>query len=68
MLGVRRLAEATSLLQLMKSNVVSALRQYQGAFGSPDTHLAASMINNHRILANTTNLLLVLREGPELLA
>ena len=104
----------------MKSNVVSALRQYENALGSPDTlsslpfavamnnlkigssqmavqvinhalltcglagyrndtpysigrhlrdaHSAALMINNDRILANTANLLLVLREDSELLA
>jgi len=38
------------------------------AVGSPDTRSAASMINNDRILANTANLLLVLREDSELLA
>jgi acyl-CoA dehydrogenase len=31
-----RLAEAASLLQLMKSNVVAALRQYEAALGSED--------------------------------
>ena len=34
--GGWRLAEAASLLQLMKSNVVAALRQYEGALGSED--------------------------------
>ncbi len=38
------------------------------AVGSPDTRWAASMINYDRILANTANLLLVLREDSELLA
>jgi acyl-CoA dehydrogenase len=33
-----------------------------------DAHSAALMINNDRILANTANLLLVLREDSELLA
>ena len=128
--GGWRLAEAASLLQLMKSNVVAALRQYEAARGpgdggsgaggladkltslpfavamnnlktgssqmavqvinhallvcglagyrndSPysigrhlrDAHSAALMVNNDRILANTANLLLALREDPELLA
>lgn len=34
--GNWRLAEAASLLQLMKSNVVAALRQYEAAMGSED--------------------------------
>jgi acyl-CoA dehydrogenase len=34
--GALRLAEATSQLQLMKSNVVAALRQYEAALGSED--------------------------------
>lgn len=34
--GGWRLAEAASLLQLMKSNVVAALRQYEAAMGSED--------------------------------
>lgn len=114
-----RLAEAASLLQLMKSNVVAALRQYEAALGSEDmlsslafavamnnlktgssqmavqvinhallicglagyrndtpfslgrhlrdAHSAALMVNNDRILANTGNLLMALREDPELL-
>lgn len=114
-----RLAEAASLLQLMKSNVVAALRQYESALGSEDklsslpfavamnnlktgssqmavqvinhallicglsgyrndtpfslgrhlrdAHSAALMVNNDRILANTGNLLMALREDPELL-
>ncbi|MFI4999340.1 MAG: acyl-CoA dehydrogenase family protein [Reyranellales bacterium] len=118
--GGRRLAEAASRLQLMKSNVVSSLRQYEAAIGSEDrlsalsfavamnnlkvassemavevvgqallicglagyrndspfsvsrhlrdAHSAALMVNNDRILANTANLLLALREDPELLA
>jgi len=118
--GAGRLAESASLLQLMKSNVVAALRQYEAALGSEDqlqslpfavamnnlktgssqmavqvinqallvcglagyrndspfslgrhlrdAHSAALMVNNDRILANTANLLLALREDPELLA
>lgn len=118
--GAWRLAEATSLLQLMKSNVVASLRQYEDALGSGDklstlsfavgmnnlkigssqmavqiinqallicglagyrndtafslgrhlrdAHSAALMVNNDRILANTANLLLAVREDPELLA
>jgi acyl-CoA dehydrogenase len=118
--GAGRLAEAASLLQLMKSNVVAALRQYEAALGSEDklsslpfavamnnlktgssqmavqvinqallvcglagyrndspfslgrhlrdAHSAALMVNNDRILANTANLLLALREDAELLA
>ncbi len=118
--GGWRLAEAASLLQLMKSNVVASLRQYESAIGSEDklsalsfavamnnlktgssqmavqvinhallicglsgyrndsafsvgrhlrdAHSAALMVNNDRILANTANLLLALREDPELLA
>ncbi len=118
--GGWRLAEAASLLQLMKSNVVASLRQYEAAIGSEDklsalsfavamnnlktgssqmavqvinhallicglagyrndspfsigrhlrdAHSAALMVNNDRILANTANLLLALREDPELLA
>ena len=117
--GAWRLAEAASLLQLMKSNVVAALRQYEAALGSEDrlsslafavamnnlktgssqmavqvinhallicglagyrndtpfslgrhlrdAHSAALMVNNDRILANTGNLLMALREDPELL-
>jgi acyl-CoA dehydrogenase len=117
--GAWRLAEAASLLQLMKSNVVAALRQYEAAQGSEDSlsslafavamnnlktgssqiavqvinhallicglagyrndtpfslgrhlrdaHSAALMVNNDRILANTGNLLMALREDPELL-
>jgi acyl-CoA dehydrogenase len=34
--GAVRLAEAASQLQLMKSNVVSALRRYEAALGSED--------------------------------
>jgi acyl-CoA dehydrogenase len=118
--GAWRLAEASSQLQLMKSNVVAALRQYEAALGSEDAlsslpfavamnnlktgssqmavqvinhallicglsgyrndspfsvarhlrdaHSAALMVNNDRILANTANLLLALRDDPELLA
>ena len=118
--GAWRLAEAASLLQLMKSNVVAALRQYEAAIGSEDrlsslsfavamnnlktgssqmavqvinhallicglagyrndtpfslgrhlrdAHSAALMVNNDRILANTGNLLMALREDPELLS
>lgn len=117
--GGWRLAEAASLLQLMKSNVVASLRQYESAIDSEDklsalsfavamnnlktgssqmavqvinhallicglsgyrndspfsvgrhlrdAHSAALMVNNDRILANTANLLLALREDPELL-
>jgi acyl-CoA dehydrogenase len=117
--GAWRLAEAASLLQLMKSNVVAALRQYEAALGSEDrlssltfavamnnlktgssqiavqvinhallicglsgyrndtpfslgrhlrdAHSAALMVNNDRILATTGNLLMALREDPELL-
>jgi acyl-CoA dehydrogenase len=117
--GNWRLAEAASLLQLMKSNVVSALRQYEAARGSEDrltalpfavamnnlktgssqlavqvihqamlvcglagyrndtafslgrhlrdAHSAALMVNNDRILANTAQLLVALREDPGLL-
>ena len=113
-----RLAEAASLLQLMKSNVVAALRQYEAALGSEDeiaslafavamnnlktgsaqmavqvinqcllicglagyrndtpfslgrhlrdAHSAALMVNNDRILANTGNLLMALRDAPGL--
>ena len=125
MLFRSRLAEASSLLQLMRSNVVAALRQYEAALAlekggsedalsalpfavamnnlktgasqmavqvinhallicglsgyrndSPysvgrhlrDAHSAALMVNNDRILANTANLLLALREDSELLA
>jgi acyl-CoA dehydrogenase len=118
--GAWRLAEASSLLQLMKSNVVASLRQYEAALGSEDAlsalpfavamnnlktgssqmavqvinhallicglagyrndspfsvarhlrdaHSAALMVNNDRILANTANLLLALRDDAELLA
>ena len=114
-----RLAEASSLLQLMKSNVVGSLRRYEAALGSEDeiasaafavamnnlktgtsqmavqvinqcllvcglagyrndspyslgrnlrdAHSAALMVNNDRILANTGNLLMALREDPGLL-
>ncbi|MDI1285057.1 MAG: acyl-CoA/acyl-ACP dehydrogenase [Reyranella sp.] len=117
--GNWRLAEAASLLQLMKSNVVAALRQYEAAVGSEDrltalpfavamnnlktgssqiavqvihqamlvcglagyrndtafslgrhlrdAHSAALMVNNDRILANTAQLLVALREDPGLL-
>ena len=33
-----------------------------------DAHSAALMVNNDRILGNTANLLLALRDQPELLA
>ncbi len=118
--GSARLAEATNLLHLMKSNTVAALRQYEAALTSEDrltsphfavamnnlkvgasrlvvqvvdqallvcglagyrndspyslgrhlrdAHSAALMVNNDRILANTANLLLALRDEPELLA
>ena len=118
--GAVRLAEATSQLQLMKSNVVAALRRYEAALGSEDdlsalhfaiamnslktassqmaveivgqamlvaglaayrndtpfslgrhlrdAHSAALMVNNDRILANTAQLVLALRDDPELLA
>jgi acyl-CoA dehydrogenase len=118
--GAVRLAEATSQLQLMKSNVVASLRQYEAALGSEDrlsalpfaiamnnlktassqmavqivgqallvaglagyrndspfslgrhlrdAHSAALMVNNDRILANTAQLVLALRDDPELLA
>ncbi len=118
--GAVRLAEATSLLQLMKSNVVTSLRHYETALGSEDrlsalpfaiamnnlktassqmavqivgqallvcglagyrndspfslgrhlrdAHSAALMVNNDRILANTAQLVLALRDDPELLA
>jgi acyl-CoA dehydrogenase len=114
-----RLAEATSLLQLMKSNVVASLRRYEAALGNDDelaatsfavamnnlktgsaqmavqvihqcllvcglagyrndtpyslgrhlrdAHSAALMVNNDRILTNTGNLLMALREDPGLL-
>jgi acyl-CoA dehydrogenase len=114
-----RLAEASSLLQLMKANVVGSLRQYEAALGSEDeiaapafavamnnlktgtsqmavqvinqcllvcglagyrndgpyslgrhlrdAHSAALMVNNDRILANTGNLLMALREESTLL-
>ena len=114
-----RLAEASSLLQLMKANVVGSLRQYEAALGSEDeiasasfaiamnnlktgssqmavqvinqcllvcglagyrndspyslgrhlrdAHSAALMVNNDRILANTGNLLMALREDAGLL-
>ena len=117
--GGGRLAEAASLLQLMKSNVVASLRQYEAAMGSEDrltalpfavamnnlktgssqlavqvihqamlvcglagyrndtafslgrhlrdAHSAALMVNNDRILAKTAQLLVALREDPELL-
>lgn len=116
--GALRLAEAVNLLQLMKSNVVAAAKQYEAALGSPekltalafavtmnnlktgtsqmavqvvnqallicgiagyrndsdfsvcrhlrDAHSAALMVNNDRILANTANLLLVLKDDPGL--
>jgi acyl-CoA dehydrogenase len=118
--GAVRLAEATSQLQLMKANVVAALRRYEAALGSEDdlsalpfaiamnslktassqmavqivgqamlvaglsayrndtpfslgrhlrdAHSAALMVNNDRILANTAQLVLALRDDPELLA
>lgn len=118
--GAVRLAEATSQLQLMKSNVVAALRRYEAALGSEDSlsalpfaiamnslktassqmavqivgqallvaglaayrndtpfslgrhlrdaHSAALMVNNDRILANTAQLVLAMRDDPELLA
>jgi len=118
--GAIRLAEAVNLLQLMRSNVVAAARQYEAALGSAerltalsfavtmnnlktgtsqmavqvvnqallicgiagyrndsdysvcrhlrDAHSAALMVNNDRILANTANLLLVLKEEPGLFA
>ena len=117
--GGWRLAEAASLLQLMKSNVVASLRQYEAAIGSEDrltalpfavamnnlktgssqlavqviqqamlvcglagyrndtafslgrhlrdAHSAALMVNNDRVLAKTAQLLVALREDPELL-
>ena len=37
-----RLAEASSLLQLMKANVVGSLRQYEAALGSEDEIASAS--------------------------
>ncbi|MCW5746796.1 MAG: acyl-CoA/acyl-ACP dehydrogenase [Alphaproteobacteria bacterium] len=116
--GALRLAEAVNLLQLMKSNVVAAARQYEAALASPelltalsfavamnnlktgtsqmavqvvnhallicgisgyrndsdysvcrhlrDAHSAALMVSNDRILANTANLLLVLKDDPGL--
>ncbi len=116
--GALRLAEAVNLLQLMRSNVVAAARQYEAALGSAerltalsfavamnnlktgtsqmavqvvnhallicgiagyrndsdfsvcrhlrDAHSAALMVNNDRILANTANLLLVLKDDPGL--
>lgn len=118
--GAVRLAEVTSQLQLMKANVVAALRRYEAALGSEDSlsalpfaiamnslktassqmavqivgqamlvaglaayrndtpfslgrhlrdaHSAALMVNNDRILANTAQLVLALRDDPELLA
>lgn len=118
--GGWRLAEAASLLQLMRSNVVTALRLYEAAMGSEDklsalpfvvamnnlktgssqmvvqvigqalqicglagyrndsavsvgrhlrdAHSAALMVNNDRILANTANMLVALRDDPEFLA
>ncbi len=117
--GAPRLAEATSLLHLMKANVIASLRQYEAAMKSEDkiasphfavamnnlkidssrlvvqivgeammaaglsgyrndsphslgrhlrdAHSAALMVNNDRILANTANLLMALRDEPELL-
>jgi len=114
-----RLAEASSLLQLMKANVVGSLRRYEAALGSEDeiaapafavamnnlktgtsqmavqvinqcllvcglagyrndgpyslgrhlrdAHSAALMVNNDRILSNTGNLLMALREDSGLL-
>ena len=47
-----RLAEAASLLQLMRSNVVAALRQYEAASGSPDELLSmpfAVAMNNLKV-------------------
>lgn len=118
--GAVRLAESASQLQLMKSNVVASLRQYEAALGSEDrlsalpfaiamnnlktassqmvvqivsqallvcglaayrndspfslgrhlrdAHSAALMVNNDRILANTAQLVLAVRDDPELLA
>ena len=118
--GAVRLAEVTSQLQLMKANVVAALRRYEIALSSEDAlsalpfaiamnslktassqmavqivgqamlvaglsayrndtpfslgrhlrdaHSAALMVNNDRILANTAQLVLALRDDPELLA
>jgi acyl-CoA dehydrogenase len=118
--GAVRLAEAASQLQLMRSNVVASLRQYESALGSEDrlsalpfaiamnnlktsssqmavqivgqallvaglagyrndspfslgrhlrdAHSAALMVNNDRITANTAQLVLALRDDPELLA
>lgn len=40
--GGARLAEATSLLQVMKSSVVSSLRAYEAAIDAPDRLLALS--------------------------
>ncbi len=117
--GAARLAEATSLLHLMRSNLVASLRQYEAGLKAPDkiasphfavamnnlkvgssrlvvqivgeamlaaglagyrndsahslgrhlrdAHSAALMVNNDRILGNTANLLLALRDEPELL-
>jgi acyl-CoA dehydrogenase len=113
-----RLAEVSSLLQLMRTNVVGSLRHYEAALGSEDeiasaafavamnnlktgsaqlavqvinqcllicglagyrndtpyslgrhlrdAHSAALMVNNDRILANTGNLLMALRDDPSL--
>jgi acyl-CoA dehydrogenase len=118
--GAVRLAEAAGQLQLMRSNVVASLRQYEAALGSEDklsalpfaiamnnlkvassqmvvqivgqallvaglsgyrndssfsvgrhlrdAHSAALMVHNDRILANTAQLVLALRDDPELLA
>lgn len=116
--GALRLAEASSLLQLVKSNVIAGLREYEAAKADPDrlssmgfavamnnvkigssetilaiinhamlicgimgykngtpfslgrhlrdAHSAQLMISNDRILANTSNLLLVHRQDTSL--
>jgi acyl-CoA dehydrogenase len=40
--GAGRLAESSSLLQLMRANVVASLRQYEAALGNPDELASAS--------------------------
>jgi acyl-CoA dehydrogenase len=50
--GNARLAEAASLLQSMRANVVAALRQYEAAAGSPDELLSmpfAVAMNNLKV-------------------
>lgn len=50
--GNARLAEAASLLQLMRANVVAALRQYEAAADSPDELLSmpfAVAMNNLKV-------------------